>query len=240
MHRRSTILARALPSTVLFFLACLLFLSYARADEVKSAVRKVPYPAAPEPLRPKKTVLETAFSRWSVKVSWDKLHGGENGFEARLVTSEVITGLANRLAKDQQLNEPQAQTLYDERRKKYYGDSDKGAFGDKIAFLGHIELTSDAYTAAQAGGVWQFSLTVEEGKPFAPAKVELGEVKLLKTGEGARASTSWYRVFTVTFDNLDPVSKRRILTVASHTLSLNVKGPSGEGRATFQFDASAR
>ncbi len=209
------------------------------AEEVKTTVRKVPFPAAPEPVRPKKIVLESAFSKWSVKVSWDKANGGENGFEARLVTADVIAGLANRLAKDQQMSEAQAQALYDERRKKYYGEKDLGAFGEKIAFLGHIELNSETYTAGQASAEWLFTLNVDEGKAFLPAKVELGDVKLLKNGSGAKAAASWYRVFTVTFDNQDPVTKRRILTAASHSLSLQVKGTAGEGRVTFAFDPAA-
>ena len=209
-----------------------------RADEVKTTVRKVPYPAAPEPERPKKGSLETAFKRWSVKVTWDKMNGNENGFEARLVTADVIAGLANQLAKERQLNAAQAQTLYEERRKKYYGDLDQGAFGEKIAFLGHIELNSETYTAGQLNARWQFSLLAEDGKPLAAAKVEMGEVKLQKSGTAAL--TSWYRAFTVTFDNMDPMTKRRVATAGVHSLTLVLKGAAGEGRATYVFDPAAR
>ena len=206
--------------------------------DVKTTVRKVPYPSAPETDRPKKIRLETAFQRWSVKVVWDKLHGNENGFEARFVTADVIAGLANQMAKEKQLTDAQAQALYEERRKKYYGDADQGAFGAKLAFLGHIELNSETYTAGQLNASWQFELLTEDGKPLAPAKVEMGDVRLQKSGPTAPAS--WYRVFTVTFENLDPVSKRRFATAGVHSLTLVVKGSAGEGRATYVFDPAAR
>ena len=225
----------------LCFLPMLLLLTLppteAGAQEVKSTVRKVSYPAAPEPTRPKKIALETAFSRWSIKVTWDKLHGNENGFEARFVTADVIAGLANQLAKDKQLNDTQAQALYDERRKKYYGDSDRGAFGEKIAFLGHIELSSETYTAGQLDTPWQFALLAEDGKPLVPAKVEMGEVRLQKNGTAALPS--WRRAFTVTFDNLDPATKRRVVTAGTRRLTLTVKGTIGEGRAVYAFELAA-
>jgi hypothetical protein len=208
------------------------------ATDVKTTVRKVPYPAAPETERPKKIKLETAFQRWSVKVTWDKLHGNENGFEARFVTADVIAGLANQLAKEKQLTDAQAQALYEERRRKYYGDADQGAFGAKLAFLGHIELNSETYTAGQLNASWQFELLTEGGKPLAPAKVEMGDVRLQKSGPAGLAS--WYRAFTVTFENLDPLSKRRFATAGVPSLTLVVKGPAGEGRATYVFDPAAR
>ncbi len=208
-----------------------------RADEVKTTVRKVPYPAAPERERPKNVTLEAAFQRWSVKVTWDMSRGAESGFEARFVTADVIAGLANQLMKDGKLTDVQAQTLYDERRKKYYGDMDRGAFGDKIAFLGHIELNGDTYTAGQLNAPWQFELRADEGVPLASAQVEMGEVKLQKSVK--TGLNSWYRAFTVTFNNQDPKTKQRVMTVGVHSMTLVVKGMVGEGRAIYGFDPAA-
>jgi len=219
-------------------LALALFPIGASADEVKTTVRKVPYPTAPEPERPKKITLESAYNRWSVKVVWDRVHGIENSFEARLMTSDVIAGLANQLAKTSPMSEAQAQTLYEERCKKYYGSAERGAFGEKIVFMGHIELDSETYTAGQLNSTWQFSLLADDGKPLAPAKVEMGDVRLQKSG--ASGPGSWYRVFTITFDNMDPMTKKRVVTAGIHNLTLAIKGVSGEGRATFAFDPSAR
>ncbi len=220
------------------FLPLLSISAGVRADEVKTTLRKVPYPVAPEPERPRKMALESAFQRWSVKVVWDKPHGNENSFEARFVTADVIAGLANQLAKERKLTDAQAQALYDERRKKYYGANDRGAFGDKIVFLGHIELDADTYTAGQLNAPWDFALSADDGKPLTPTRVEMGDVRLqksLKTG-----ASFWYRAFTVTFDNLDPAAKRRAVTAGSRSLTLIVKGAAGEGRATFVFEPAAR
>ena len=231
-HIRNTKL-RALPMLLLLTLSA----AGVCADEVKTTVRKAPYPTAPESERPKKISLETAFSRWTVKVVWDKLHGVENCFEARFVTSDVIAGLTNQLVKDGQLTDSQAQTLYDDRRKKYYGSADRGAFGEKIAFLGHIELSSETYTVGQLNAPWKFELLADDGKPVVSAKVEMGEVRLQKNA--AAGSSSWRRAFTVTFDNQDLLTKRRVVTAGVHALTLVVKGAVGEGRATFAFDAAA-
>lgn len=207
------------------------------AEELKATVRKAPYPLAPEPTLPKKVSLETAFHRWSIKVVWDRQHKTEDSFEARLVTGDVIAGLVNRLAKDQRLTDAQAQSLYEDRRKKYYGDAEHGGFGDKIVFMGHIELDAEAYPAAQANAPWEFELIAEDGKPLTPLQVELGDPRLQKSGKGG--ASAWYRAFTVTFANQDPIKKRRVVVAGISHLTLVLKGAAGEGKATYLFDTAA-
>lgn len=145
----------------LFFL----LLGPLRANDVKTVAKKFPVVNSAASVLPKKLKYDAMLNRWGIGAWWSRREYAAlgrgmvrigDGFEMALATPEFLAALTNEEAKSKLLNDVEAQALYEQNLSKYSGD--------KLAFIGYIQLD----TISDIDAEWTFYLFTSDGKRLKP------------------------------------------------------------------------
>ncbi len=211
------------------------------ADDAPVRVKQVPALAEPTARLPRNLNYDAVRRKWGLEAWWavtttrenlyEKTRAGSGMFVA-LMSPELIAAVTDREARRSRMSGEEAQQLYSLNLQKYYGDGPSGC--ERIVFAGYIQIDQFAYSSVDViDSDWTFTLSTEDGKAFPPSHVTLSPFDYHDLNE--EGTTLQRKAITVTFDNLDPATRKPILTPETSALTLELSGRYGAVKARFVF-----
>ncbi|HZT40593.1 MAG TPA: hypothetical protein VFA07_00310 [Chthonomonadaceae bacterium] len=215
-----------------------------QSGDVKTESKKVPVPDVALKDMPRMKDPDAVMKKWQIEVVWSRPNAGLvsrgiNGFDAWLLSPEMIAALANARSKKLVLHDLPAQELYTQVRDFYYGPLTTAFYGEKIGFLVTIRVEFDINHAEDISSIWDFRLITEKGKQFKPARVVPQDTLFNMSYDPFRVGT-WAKTYGLVFDNTDPDTKKPLINYDTHEISLMIGSDMGKGIARYQFDSKLR
>jgi hypothetical protein len=196
-------------------------------DDIRTVVKKVPFPLVPSEVR-LKDVKPKDFEQYRIEARNGFIRGDDaQSYWVMMMTPSTVACAANMVAKTKLQDASDAQKDYEYSLAASYGKVGEKGYGDKITFLVSIHLHARDWKIADVADGWTFYLYVDKDKRYKPAKVDMGQPSY--------SGPHFTNTATVTFNNLDPETKQPILTSDTRSISLAVAGAPWQFKAEYQF-----